>query len=429
MGLFVTSAGAGRQKLQIRGTLSNGREVKISGHRNRKIAEKLKEYIEELDRAKQFGQLPPPHLAAWIERLPPKMAARFAELELLDNAILERRKPIDDLLVEFRAYTERRCSTGARSPRTKVYRVQRLITILAAKLERPVTFQDFTLNNIEVALDEIKKSKGRGKGNIAAQKTLREYIFAAKGFCDWMVQTDRASVNPLNKLVAPAAYGNPIHNRRPLTVDDFTKLARYLTSETAIQDKRRSSWSPRERLITYWTAVLTGFRLNELRALTPSDFDFTSEPVTVTVSGYISKNRTRATVPIPHQLAVALKAHTNDKPLDAPLLGMPSSGKLLAHSYRDLKAAGIVRVFPNGDVVDFHTLRSTAICWWLIHDKLTLLEVQFRARLKTLELVQTYVRRFVPDYARLVKSAPNVVPMYSATSVSICASVSAAFEQ
>ena len=56
---------------------------------------------------------------------------------------------------------------------------------------------------------------------------------------------------------------------------------------------------------------------------------------------------------------------------------------------RDLTEAGIPWDLPTGERVDFHTLRSTAITWWLDVDGLSQKRVQILARLKTLALVAT----------------------------------------
>jgi hypothetical protein len=47
---------------------------------------------------------------------------------------------------------------------------------------------------------------------------------------------------------------------------------------------------------------------------------------------------------------------------------------------------------PTREVVDFHTLRSTAITWWLDVDGLSPKRVQILARLKMLGLVASYSR-------------------------------------
>jgi hypothetical protein len=74
-----------------------------------------------------------------------------------------------------------------------------------------------------------------------------------------------------------------------------------------------------------------------------------------------------------------------------------------------LEGAGIPWQLPGGEVVDFHTLRSTCITWWLIHDRLTPKEVQVLARLKTLALVQNYSRNFrIEDFGWL-NDGPKLV--------------------
>ena len=86
---------------------------------------------------------------------------------------------------------------------------------------------------------------------------------------------------------------------------------------------------------------------------------------------------------------------------------MPGETSVRHALYVDLAAAGLKRRFENGDICDFHTFRSTAICWAITIRKLNLLDVQAVARLKTLALVQKYVRRYVPDHANLIKGSPE----------------------
>jgi integrase len=59
--------------------------------------------------------------------------------------------------------------------------------------------------------------------------------------------------------------------------------------------------------------------------------------------------------------------------------------------HRDLEAAGLGHLLHAGQQVDFHSLRATAITWWL-QAGLDQLQVQRLARLKTLAVLQRYTR-------------------------------------
>ena len=77
---------------------------------------------------------------------------------------------------------------------------------------------------------------------------------------------------------------------------------------------------------------------------------------------------------------------------------------------RDLTGAGIPWQLPTGEVVDFHTLRSTAITWWLDVHGLWPKRVQVLARLKTLALVARYSRNLrLEDFGWLNRGPKLIV--------------------
>ena len=68
----------------------------------------------------------------------------------------------------------------------------------------------------------------------------------------------------------------------------------------------------------------------------------------------------------------------------------------------DPTGAGIPWKLETSEVVDFHTLRSTAITWWPDVDGLSPKKVQVLARLKALALVQRYSRNYkIEDFVWL----------------------------
>jgi integrase len=114
--------------------------------------------------------------------------------------------------------------------------------------------------------------------------------------------------------------------------------------------------------------------------------------------------------PIPSDSAKALEKHAAKlEPMDRVFEMPATSGAIVGMMRGDLTAAGIEWKLATGEVRDFHTLRSTAITWWLDEDGLPPKRVQVLARLKTLALVYRYSRNLrIEDFSRLDKG-PKLV--------------------
>lgn len=395
-----------RNKFTISGQLWDGRVVQLPGGPDKEVTEHLIRCIASLSRSKKLGELPDESLADWINGLPEKEAQRYVDLELLPCRVLDKRRPIDDLLTEFLTYSKNNCEDCSLMPKRKVAMIRRIVTAIGPD----TTFEKLTQDEVNGALKKFTAQGERRKGQPISQKTRREYVFAMKSFCEWMVDFRGASSNPLRKMKAPPAKAAPVRNRRPLEVSDFSKLMDYLWANKSKYPQQKFAWTAQDRLMIYWMAVMTGFRAGELRSLTRAHVNLESHPARVTVEGWVAKNGQKATIPIGNDIATALRSYCAHHHPKAPLLRMPNElGQLTAAFYRDMDAAGVPRSFDDGTMVDFHALRSTAICWWLKHNKLMLLDVQYRARLKTLSLVQEYVDNYVPNYEELIKDTPRVI--------------------
>lgn len=398
--------GGSSRKHYISGQLWNGKPVRLPGYSDEERTKDLMRNIESLNRSKAFGELPAESLAAWIQNLPQDEAARYVSLGLLERRFLDKRRPVDDLLNEFLIHAKAEVPDDSLTPEGKVQMIRRIFNTIGPN----TTFDKVTQDDVKSALKKLKALTGRWKGQPISQKTNREYVFAVKCFCEWMVDTGRASVNPLRKHKAPSADGAQMRKRRPLEVEDFSRLMTYLCQAPLTYQGQHFDWTPKDRLMIYWTAVMTGFRMNELRSLTVAHLDFDCNPARLSVDGWVAKNGEQATIPISEDITFALREYTAHSHPNAPLLRVPNSTNAMTLAfYRDLDDAGVRRNFPNGAVVDFHTLRSTAIMWWLKYNKLSLPDVQFRARLKTLSLVQGYVDDYVPNYGDLIKDTPRVI--------------------
>jgi integrase len=392
-----------RKKWSIRGTLFNGVDVKIPGHRDKAIAEEMRRNIEKLNRAKANIELPPQELIPWLDNLPDDIMDRLIKYGLVDRGRLERRMPVDSFMDAFKDHLKTNIAkTNSLYPMKVTGRIARIFK----EIPNLHTFNELKLDAVKRAVTEMRVLEGHRKGQPLSKKTQREYYSGAKAFCDWMIDQGRGVVSPLAKLQLPSAKQNRVYNRRPLSYEDFNKLMAYLETAKPYA-KQKYSWTNNDRAMLYWAAVTTGVRQSELKSLTRASFNFDSSPATLTVSGDFSKNGYTETVPLDAVFAEAIQTYTALHLPNAPVFLMPRGQRMIIEGlYRDLDAAGVTRRYPNGDVVDFHTFRSTAICWWL-RAGMDILEVKIRARLKTLDLIQEYVRNYVPDYKAVGTKAPS----------------------
>jgi hypothetical protein len=118
--------------------------------------------------------------------------------------------------------------------------------------------------------------------------------------------------------------------------------------------------------------VKTAYRQKELRALRVCNLYLDEQPPVICMKARHTKNKTEGEVPIPDDLAAALKKHVAKLEATDPVFKLPAtSGSIVDIMRRDLEGAGIVWKLPTGEIIDFHTLRATCITWWLDVDKLS----------------------------------------------------------
>ena len=113
-----------------------------------------------------------------------------------------------------------------------------------------------------------------------------------------------------------------------------------------------------KRRIVYLTAVLTGIRLGELKALRWGDMGLGAEKPSVTVRASVSKNHKLACLPLHLDLVAELLHY---RPVDAKAADLVFEGLMpRSRAFKaDLEAAGIPKTDSQGRVVDFHSLRHT----------------------------------------------------------------------
>ena len=191
----------------------------------------------------------------------------------------------------------------------------------------------------DVTADSLVKWRSAQK---KSAKTLNEYLASAKGFLNWLTKQGRLVNNPLVVVQKTETRGKEVRARRAYSDAEFQALLK-------VAGKRR---------IVYLTAVLTGIRHGELKALCWSDVNLSAEKPSVTVRASVSKNHKLACLPLHPDLVPELVRHrpASAKPGDLVFEGlMPHSVLFQAQ----LKAAGITKTDSQGRVVDFHSLRHT----------------------------------------------------------------------
>ena len=184
------------------------------------------------------------------------------------------------------------------------------------------------LPRVEKVLRELQKD-GR------SAKTLRNYSDGLAAFCDWCKKRDYLDIDPLEKLHPFDA--TPQTKRRALTPDEIMALL------AACQPNRRSA---------YETAICTGLRAGELKALRVSHLDAVRSGIHLEAAW--TKNRKTGFQPLPKWLLNKLVNESRGKAKTEPLLYVSSHpGSDLEI---DLKDAGIAK-WTDAGKIDFHALR------------------------------------------------------------------------
>ena len=287
------------------------------------------------------------------------------EAELAQNGIVDRFKehrnrPLDEHISDFKASLMARDDTEEYVNLT-VKRIQRVFSDCGFR-----TIQDITASRVEKAIRGLRKLVERVKidndgkrtnekitkdlGPVST-KTKNYYLKAAKQFCRWLVQNQRAAENVLEHL-NPKTTKTPVVRRRALELDEIAKLL----DITAMQKESYGMSGP-QRSLLYRLAVETGLRVSEFRSLTAESFDFNEN--TVTVQAAYTKNRCEAVLPLRVETVELLKDVLSNKTPQAGILNMPHKSNFANMLRDDLIAGGINPEDQGRGKVDFHSLRHT----------------------------------------------------------------------
>ena len=195
------------------------------------------------------------------------------------------------------------------------------------------------LRDLEGSLPRVESALRDLQGAGLAGKTLAGYGDTLRSFCRWCFDRGYLEDDPIKRMhkfdTAPKSI------KRALTLEEAQRLLAVA--------------NPEARLL-YQVAMTTGLRRGELMKL--KVFDLNSDTKGLNIRREISKNRLPSMQPLPQSLYKALKESAQGKPLDAPLLSVPTHTTPLLE--RDLAKAGIPKWTPEGGLT-FHSLRVSYI--------------------------------------------------------------------
>lgn len=198
----------------------------------------------------------------------------------------------------------------------------------------------------------------RGKG--CSVKTSNLYLAAVKQFLYWMVENKRAPASPITHLRGGNVKTDRRHDRRALPAEALRQILDAALASTVTF----RGLTGRDRHHIYLTAMITGYRAEELANLLPESFDLDARVPMAMLPARLTKNGETAVQPLPPDVAAALREYLKDKPAGEPVwpgLWYTRAADMLRI---ELDACGIPYVVHGLDgplFADFHALRHSFI--------------------------------------------------------------------
>ena len=261
---------------------------RVPGFTDKTATTELGRKLTRLVAARIAHDPPSAELIRWLEGLPNKLRARFAELGLVDAQSSVTGKTLSQHLEDFEKNLKDRNRTPAYRQLVKT-RIQSILDDCGFR-----QLSDISGVQVEGFLAKLK-SDG------LSQQTSNDYLTATKTFLNWMVSNRRLSVNPLAHLSGGNVKSDRRLERRELDEGEIRWLLS--TTKTGNVVYGLTGW---ERFTLYSVALGTGLRASELASLTPQSFDLTANPPTVKILAKSEKARRGDTLPLPPDLAKLL---------------------------------------------------------------------------------------------------------------------------
>ncbi len=335
---------------------------RLPGFTDKSATQELARKLEKLAGVRASGEGPDRELSRWIESLSPTMRQRLMRIGLLDARRLALSSSLEDHVEAFRlALIARNRAPEREEVRERhadqtVGRIRKVFEACGL-----VFWSDIRPAAVEQHLRSLRES------STITVATSNAYLHALKHFGRWMVNSARASETPfvtLHKLDRGDGEA-----RVAFTPEEVRRLL-----AATLAGPPRCGIAGPDRAWLYRVSVETGLRPSEVRSLTPSSFDFESNPPTVTVAAAHSKHRRTDVVKLRTNFAQELREYLATKLPRSAAFRMPHETNLARMFRLDLEAAGILKrdnkddkkgklplADDQGRRIDFYCLRHTFV--------------------------------------------------------------------
>ncbi len=399
-----------RQRLDTAERAKVGWTDPFEPHRLRPLTEHLADYERELRSRPRRGHTPPPakYLARKIGRV--RRVLDGAGAVLPSDLTLEQ---VQDFL---RSLCDGEAPACALDPAKESYTLAETAAALGL---RPCSINPLVRRHSLTASGN-GKARRFPRATVEALFDLRDhgigpstvgnYAKDVKSFSRWLTRRKRIAEDPLAELPGATTSSDHRHDRRPLAEDELRSLlSAALDSPATFREL-----TGRDRHHLYLTGMATGFRVGELAALAPTDFDLDGEPPAVTLDGTKAKNGRTAVQPLPPDVALALGGYLDGRPAGAPVWPGAWPDRAAEMLRRDLATAGIPYAVEGPDgllYADFHSLRHSFVA---LLDKAgaSLKQAMHLARHTDPKLTMArYGRPQLHDLGAAVEKLPSFLPM------------------
>ena len=162
----------------------------------------------------------------------------------------------------------------------------------------------------DISATQVTLTVGRMKDAGTSLRTCNSYLTSMKVFVNWCRLDGRLHEDVLLAVTAYDHATDPRHPRRAPSVDEIHCLLDTARSRSAEQ----CDFFGEDRAMAYETSFLTGFRANEIRSLTPENYDIEGDHPCITMRARNSKRRRLDIQPLPEVAVLRFATWLTGKP-------------------------------------------------------------------------------------------------------------------
>lgn len=301
--------------------------------------------IVKLVSLRAAGETPDSDLSKWADQIEPAKRDKLFSWGVIERRRIAVDKPLAGHLDDWRdsILAEGRTSYHARQ---RYLRAKRILLDECGY----VNLTEIVKLDVTKALSRLK-IKATSKAEIPREvktRTRNHHASALRQFGQWLVDNDRISRSPLEKIINVPVTDEQL--RRSLTEQQLVRLLK-----VAMDGPPRKGMTGWERSCLYHLASETGYRAAELRSLTAGSFSLDTEPAFVALHAGAAKNKRHNRLSITDGLASRMRELLQGKAPAAPAFYVPSKTAEMLRF--DLARAGIPYIDDRGEKFDFHSLR------------------------------------------------------------------------